>query len=181
MSIPVYCLVDDTAKADQIVGRLRSQNISFKDISILYPDHPRSEEYARETPTKVAEGTTAGVTTGGVLGGTLGLLVGIGSLAIPGIGPFIAAGPIMAALGGAAIGATVGGITGALIGLGIPETEARIYEGKIRSGNILLTVHALTYHQVDDVKKIFADCGGMNIASNDEFSTPGIAQTTQVL
>ena len=110
----------------------------------------------------------AGAGTGGVLGGVLGWLAGIGSLAIPGVGPFVAAGPIMAALGGAAVGATVGGLAGTLVGLGIPEYEAKQYEGKLREGNILISVHSESGKETDRAKKIFETAGARDIASAAE-------------
>src|SRR5207342_3889345 len=138
----VFCITTSRNQADQIVERLKTANFSNNDISVLFPDKGTTRDFAHEKNTKAPEGAAAGAGTGGVVGGALGWIVGIGALAIPGVGPFIAAGPIMAALSGAAIGATVGGITGALIGLGIPEYEAKRYEGKIRAGNILVSVHS---------------------------------------
>src|SRR4029077_19156443 len=122
-------------------------------ISVLFPDKATTRDFAHEKHTKAPEGATIGAGTGGVVGGALGWLVGIGSLAIPGVGPFIAAGPIMAALGGAAVGATVGGLAGTLVGLGIPEYVAKQYEGKLREGNILISVHAESGKETDRAKK----------------------------
>ena len=141
MKRSVMCIVQNQTQANSIVGNLQSAGFSNSDISVLFPDRQGSKDFAHEHNTKAPEGAVAGVGAGGVLGGTIGLLAGIGALAIPGLGPFIAAGPLLAALSGAAAGATVGGITGALIGLGIPEIEAKRYEGKIKSGNILISVH----------------------------------------
>src|SRR6185312_6052155 len=129
-------------QADQIVDRRKNAGFSNNDISVLFPDKETTRDFAHEKNTKAPEGIATGAGTGGVLGGALGWLAGIGALAIPGVGPFIAAGPILAALSGAAVGATLGGITGALVGMGIPEYEAKRYEGKIRSGNILISVHS---------------------------------------
>jgi hypothetical protein len=109
---------------------------------VLLPDRAGSRDFAHEQHTKAPEGAAAGAVAGGVTVGILGWLVGIGSLAIPGVGPFIAAGPIMAALGGVAAGGAVGGLVGTLVGFGIPEYEAKQYEGKLKSGNILISVHA---------------------------------------
>ena len=131
----VFCISTSRAQAEQIVERLKSSNFSNNDISALFPDKETSRDFAHEKNTKAPEGAVTGAGTGGLLGGTLGWLAGIGALAIPGVGPFIAAGPIMAALGGAAIGAAAGGIAGGLIGMGIPELEAKRYEGKIKQGN----------------------------------------------
>lgn len=137
----VLCLAKTYAQADRIVTRLRSCGFAYNDISALFPDKQTTRDFAHEKHTKAPEGAATGAGTGGLVGGALGLLAGIGSLAIPGVGPLIAAGPIMAALSGAAVGAAVGGIAGALIGLGIPEYEAKRYEGKIRDGRILISVH----------------------------------------
>src|SRR6185503_9448246 len=117
------------------------QSVGFtpNDVSVLFPDKQGTKDFAHEHNTKAPEGAVAGAGTGGVLGGTVGLLAGIGALAIPGVGPFLAAGPIMAALSGAAVGATVGGIAGALVGLGIPEFEAKRYAGKVQGGNVLVS------------------------------------------
>ncbi|MGD1091793.1 MAG: hypothetical protein ABSB35_07340 [Bryobacteraceae bacterium] len=114
---------------------------SNDDISVLLPDNQGSKDFAHEKNTKAPEGTTTGARAGGVVGGTLGLLAGIGALAIPGVGPFIAAGPIMAALAGVGVGGAVGGLIGALVGMGIPEYEAKRYEGRIKEGGVLLSVH----------------------------------------
>src|SRR5580658_8695939 len=137
----VICIAKSEAQAISIANELKAANFSNNDISVLFPDKAGTKDFAHEQHTKAPEGATTGGVTGGILGGAFGWLVGIGALAIPGVGPFIAAGPIMAALGGAAVGGAVGGIAGALIGMGIPEYEAKRYEGKVRSGNILISVH----------------------------------------
>lgn len=175
MATSVYCLATDAVQADRIVSELRKEHVSSNDISLLFPDRQTSRDFAHEKHTKAPEGTATGATTGGLLGGALGWLVGIGTLAIPGVGPFIAAGPIMAALSGAAIGAAAGGITGALIGMGIPEYEAKRYEGKIRDGRILISVHAVDGDQVSRVKKVFAEAGAQDIASATEATAPAHA------
>jgi len=142
MKKAVIGIVETRAQAETVVDTLRrSGSIAVRDISVLLPDVQGTHDFAHEHHTKAPEGAAAGAGAGGVLGGTLGLLAGIGALAIPGVGPLIAAGPVLAALSGAAAGAAVGGLTGALIGLGIPELEARAYEGKVRGGNILIAVH----------------------------------------
>jgi len=146
----VFCIATSRVQAEQIVDRLKSANFSNNDISALFPDKETNRDFAHEKNTKAPEGAVTGASTGGVLGGGLGWLVGIGALAIPGVGPFIAAGPIMAALSGAAIGAAAGGIAGGLIGLGIPELEAKRYEEKIKSGNILISVHT---ENSDEIKR----------------------------
>ncbi len=155
MSTAVFCIAQSETIANKIVERLKSAGFSDGDISVLFPDKSSTRDFAHEKNTKAPEGATVGAGTGGVIGGTLGLLAGIGMLAIPGVGPFIAAGPIMASLSGIAVGATVGGITGALIGMGIPELEAKLYEGKIKGGNILISVHSDDSDEVAKAKKIF--------------------------
>src|SRR5512138_2393917 len=137
----VFCLARDEGQASRIVEDLKLAGFSYNDISVLLPDKGSTREFAHEKGTKAPEGAVTGVGAGGVLGGALGWLVGVGALAIPGVGPFIAAGPIMAALSGAALGAAAGGIVGSLVGMGIPEYEAKRYEGRIREGRILLSVH----------------------------------------
>src|SRR3954469_2009334 len=141
MEKAVFCIAKSEPQAIRIVNELKASGFSNNDISVLFPDKSGTRDFAHEQQTKAPEGAATGAGTGGVLGGALGWLVGIGTLAIPGLGPFIAAGPIMAALSGAAAGAALGGLTGALIGMGIPEIEARVYEGKVRGGNILVAVH----------------------------------------
>jgi hypothetical protein len=141
MAKAVICIVDDRQQAEAIVSSLQSAGFAANDISVLFPDKDGSRDFAHEKGTKAPEGAAAGAATGGVIGGTLGWLAGIGSLAIPGVGPFVAAGPILAALSGAAIGASTAGVAGALIGLGVPEYEAKQYDAKIRGGNLLISVH----------------------------------------
>lgn len=172
MANAVFCIAASQFQAIRIVSGLKAAAFTENDISVLLPDKSGTRDFAHEQHTKAPEGATAGATAGGVLGGTVGLLAGIGALAIPGIGPFIAAGPIMAALGGAAIGATVGGLTGALVGLGLPEIEAKAYEGKIRSGNILISAHAENTEQERRAKEIFKDAGATDIAVVAEKSPP---------
>src|SRR5215510_10004096 len=155
MAKAVFCIARSEAQAITIVERLRAAGFSNNDISVLCPDKAGTRDFAHEQHTKAPEGAATGAGAGGVLGGGLGWLVGIGSLAIPGVGPFIAAGPIMAALSGAAVGAAFGGLTGALIGLGIPEYEAKQYEGKIRDGNILISVPTEDGDELRRAKKIF--------------------------
>src|SRR5689334_6012118 len=137
-----FGIYSNRTDVENAVDRLKAAGYRNTDISVLFPENVGTKDFAHEKHTKAPEGATTGAGTGAVVGGTLGWLAGIGALAIPGVGPFIAAGPIMAALGGAAIGGTVGGLTGALIGLGIPEFEAKKYEGKIRAGNVLISVHS---------------------------------------
>ncbi len=168
----VFCIATTRNQADQIVDRLKAANFSNNDISALFADKDTSHDFAHEKNTKAPEGAVTGAGTGGVIGGALGWIAGIGALAIPGIGPFIAAGPIMAALSGAAIGATVGGIAGGLIGLGIPELEAKRYEGKLKEGNILISVHADNSEEITRAKDIFTKEGAQDICTTGESSTP---------
>jgi hypothetical protein len=168
----VFCIATSRSQAEQIVERLRFAKFSNNDISVLFPDKGTTRDFAHEKNTKAPEGAITGAGTGGVVGGALGWVAGIGALAIPGVGPFIAAGPIIAALSGAAIGATVGGITGGLIGLGIPELEAKRYEGKIKEGNILLSVHTENSEEVARAKDIFTKAGALDICTTGEASTP---------
>lgn len=160
----VLGLVSTLAQADTIVGELQRAGFLTSDISALFPDKHGTRDFAHEKNTKAPEGATAGASAGGALGGTIGLLAGIGALAIPGLGPFIAAGPIMAALSGAAAGAALGGVTGALIGLGIPEVEAKQYEGKIKGGNILISVHVENSNERSLAKQVLERGGATDIA-----------------
>src|SRR5215213_5348811 len=164
----VFCIAGSEAQASDIVNQLKAAGFSNNDISVLFPDKTGTKDFAHEHHTKAPEGAVTGAGTGGVLGGALGWLAGIGILAIPGVGPFLAAGPIMAALSGAAVGAAVGGITGALVGMGIPEYEAKRYEGKIRSGNILISVHADTTKNADKARMIFEKAGAQDISTSGE-------------
>ena len=173
MSTAVFCIAPTQSMANDIVARLKSHGFDDNDISVLFPDKSSTRDFAHEKNTKAPEGAATGAGAGGVVGGTLGLLAGIGLLAIPGLGPFIAAGPIMASLSGIAVGAAVGGIAGALIGMGIPEIEAKRYEGKVKDGNILISVHATTSDEVASAKRVFEDSGATDISSGSEASAPG--------
>ena len=173
MARAVFCTVKTTTEASAIVDRLKAAGFQSHDISMLAPDKDGTREFAVDNQTKAPEGAATGVGTGALLGGGLGWLVGIGALAIPGVGPLIAAGPIMAALTGAAVGGSVGGVTGALIGLGIPEYEAKKYEGKIQGGNCLISVHAETSPQIDKAKKIFESASAEDISTSREASEVG--------
>jgi hypothetical protein len=168
MERAVICIVNDAGKAERVVDQLRAGGFASDHISVLFPDKQGTKDFAHEQNTKAPEGATAGAGAGGVLGGGLGWLVGIGSLAIPGLGPFIAAGPILAALSGAAVGAAVGGLTGALVGMGIPEYEAKQYEGKIKGGNILISVHTDDSDQRTLAKEIFEKAGAEDIKTTGE-------------
>src|SRR5689334_24654957 len=154
MKRSALCLVDTEAQADAIVGKLRSAGFSDSDISVLFPDKGSTRDFAHKKETKMPEGATVGATAGGAIGGTIGLLAGVGALAIPGLGPFIAAGPIMAALAGVGVGGTVGGVIGALVGMGLPEYEAKRYEGRIKSGGVLMSVHCDNSDWVDKAKEL---------------------------
>jgi hypothetical protein len=170
MAKAVFCIADSEMQAAEIVRSLKTAGFAANDISVLFPDKEGTRDFAHEKNTKAPEGAAAGAATGGILGGAVGWLVGIGSLAIPGIGPFVAAGPIMAALGGAALGAATGGLTGALIGLGVPEFEAKQYEDRIRSGNILISVHAEDGAERSRAKEIFERHQASDISSSGEES-----------
>ena len=173
MATAVFCTVKTAAQATNVVERLKTAGFSNADISVLMPDKYHTREFAVDNQTKAPEGAAAGAGTGLVLGGALGWLAGIGALAIPGVGPLIAAGPIMAALGGAAIGTTVGGLTGALVGMGIPEFEAKRYEGKLKGGSALISVHSENSAETDRAKGIFKDAGAEDITTSSEPSVAG--------
>jgi len=168
MAKAVFGIARSEAQAITIVERLRAAGFSNNDISVLCPDKVGTRDFAHEQHTKAPEGAATGAGTGGVLGGALGWMVGIGALAIPGLGPFIAAGPIMAALSGAAAGAALGGVTGALIGFGIPEYEAKRYEGKLKEGNLLISVHTDDSTERDRAKTIFEEAGAEDISYTEE-------------
>ncbi len=155
MNQSVVGIVKSRLEAERIVNAVKSAGYSENDISVLLPDQEGTKDFAHDNSTKAPEGAVTGASTGAVLGGALGLAAGLGALAIPGVGPLIAAGPIMAALSGAAVGGAVGGLGGALVGLGIPEYEAKLYEGKIREGNILLAVRCNTNDQLKGVEELF--------------------------
>jgi hypothetical protein len=164
----VFGIYKSSGLAERAVDQIVGAGFSNNDISVLLPDTNSSKEFAHEKNTKAPEGTAAGVTTGGVVGGTLGLLAGIGALAIPGLGPFIAAGPIMASLAGLGIGGAVGGLVGALVGMGIPEYEAKRYEGRIKDGGVLLSVHCDTSDEISRAKDLLKATGAEDISSAGE-------------
>ncbi|MGH8522902.1 MAG: hypothetical protein ACREXY_01370 [Gammaproteobacteria bacterium] len=168
MKKSVICIATSTAQAETIVNQLKVAGFPNNDISALFPDKGGTRDFAHEKDTKAPEGATTGGTVGLGVGAVLGWLAGIGSLAIPGVGPFIAAGPIMGALGGAAVGGATGGIIGALVGLGIPEYEAKRYDGKIRGGNILISVHTDDSAQRKRAKEIFEQARAEDISSTGE-------------
>jgi hypothetical protein len=168
MAKAVFCIAKSEAQAANIVDRLKAAGFSNNDISVLLPDKSGTRDFAHEQHTKAPEGAATGAGTGGLLGGALGWLAGIGALAIPGLGPFIAAGPIMAALSGAAAGAALGGITGALIGMGIPEYVAKRYEGRVKEGGILVSVHTEDRAERERAKGIFEAAGAEDISYTEE-------------
>jgi hypothetical protein len=164
----VYGIYRDRAQVENAVDTLVSNGFRTEDISVLMPENIGTKDFAAEKNTKAPEGATTGAGTGAVVGGTLGLLAGIGALAIPGLGPFIAAGPIMGALAGAGTGGVVGGIIGALVGMGIPEYEAKRYEGMIKEGKILLSVHCDNSDWVKKAKNTLETTGAEDISSAGE-------------
>lgn len=168
MAKAVFGIAKSESQAIAIADQLRAAGFTENDISVLFPDTKGTKDFAHEQHTKAPEGAAAGVGGGALLGGALGWIVGIGALAIPGLGPFIAAGPIMAALAGAAGGAAVGGVTGALIGMGIPEYEAKRYEGKVKDGNILMSVHTDGSKERERAKEIFVKGGAEDISYTGE-------------
>ena len=166
----VFGIYKNRVQAEQSVDRLLAAGFANDDISVLLPDSRSSKEFAHKKDTKAPEGTTTGVTAGGVVCGTLGLLAGIGALAIPGVGPFIAAGPIMGALAGLGVGGAVGGLIGALVGMGIPEYEAKRYEGRIKDGGVLLSVHCDTAGEIMRAKEVIKSTGAEAVSSTGESS-----------
>ena len=164
----VFAVYATREQVERTVDALRTKGFRATDISVLWPENVGSKDLAHEMHTKAPEGASAGAGTGAIIGGTLGWLAGIGALAIPGIGPFIAAGPIVAALAGAGAAGALGGITGALIGYGVPEYEAKRYEGRVRKGGILLSVHADNREWAQRAKDIMAEAGGSDISTADE-------------
>jgi hypothetical protein len=164
----VFGIYPDRASVDSAVDALKAAEFRNTDISVLFPENSGTKDFAHEKDTKAPEGATTGAGTGALLGGGLGWLAGIGALAIPGLGPFIAAGPIMAALAGAGVGGSVGGFTGALIGLGIPEYVAKRYEGRVKDGGILLSVHSDDSAWTKRAKEILERTGAQDVSSTGE-------------
>lgn len=171
-----FGIYQSRATAEVAVDRLRSAGFSNDDVSVLMADNQGSKDFAAEKNTKAPEGAVTGVGVGGTVGGTLGLLAGIGALAIPGVGPLIAAGPIMGALAGLGVGGAVGGLVGALVGMGIPEYEAKRYEGRVKDGGILLSVHCDTSEEVSKAKDILKSTGAEDVSTSGEkaVSTHGV-------
>lgn len=166
----VFGIYQDRVHVENGVDTLLRAGFRNADISVLLPENLGTKEFAHEKNTKAPEGATTGASAGAVIGGTLGLLAGIGALAIPGLGPFIAAGPIMGALAGAGTGGVVGGLVGAMIGMGIPEYEAKRYEGMIKKGGVLLSVHCDNSDWVRRAKDILEQTGAEDISSSGEAS-----------
>jgi hypothetical protein len=166
----VYGIYRTRDAAENAVDRLLTAGYRNEDISVLLQDNVGTKDFAHEKQTKAPEGTATGAVAGGAIGGTLGLLAGIGALAIPGVGPLIAAGPIMATLAGIGSGGVVGGIIGALAGMGIPEYEAKRYEGRIKEGGILLSVHCDNSDWVKKAKQLLKDTGAEDVSSTGEAS-----------
>ena len=164
----VFGIYKTDALAERAVDTLIAGGFASSDISVLLPDTRSTKEFAHEKATKAPEGTAVGVTAGGVIGGTLGVLAGIGALAIPGIGPLIAAGPIMAGLAGLGVGGAVGGLVGALVGMGIPEYEAKRYEGLVKGGGTLLSVHCDTSDEISRAKDMLKGTGASDISATSE-------------
>ena len=167
-----FCFATSRTQADYIIEHLEVAQFSRDDISALSSDRGTSRDFAHEKSTNAPEGAVAGESTGGFLGGALGWSASIGVLVIPGVRPFLAAGPIMAALSGAAIGAALGGITEGLVGMGIPEIEAKRYEGKISEGNILISMHTETAGQIEQAQAIHAEAGAQDICVGSESAPP---------
>jgi hypothetical protein len=175
----IYGIYQSPASAERAVEVLISAGFTNNDISVLMPDLDSTREFAHEKSTKAPEGAATGAATGGAVGGTLGLLAGIGALAIPGVGPFIAAGPIVGALAGLGAGGAVGGLVGGLVGMGIPEYEAKRYEGRVKEGGVLLSVHAASPEQTSRAKAILKNTGAEDISSSSEANVPVAATATR--
>jgi len=166
----VFGVFSTKEQVETAVAEMKREGFRNADISVLFPYNEGTKDFALEKGTKAPEGAAAGATSGAVIGGALGWLAGIGALAIPGLGPFIAAGPIVGALAGLGAGGAVGGFVGALVGMGIPEYEAKRYEGRVREGGVLLSVHAATSEQVTFAKQILERTGAEDISSSGEAS-----------
>jgi len=164
----VYGIYRDEEQVTYALDKMLENGFRNEDISVLLPDNTGTKDFAHEKHTKAPEGTATGATAGGVIGGTIGLLAGVGALAIPGLGPFIAAGPIMAALAGLGVGGTVGGIVGALVGMGLPEYEAKRYEGRIKTGGVLMSVHCDNSDWSGKAKDLMKATGAEDISSSGE-------------
>lgn len=167
----VMAIFQDETAVTYAIDQLRAKGFRSTDVSVLLADNKGTKDFAHKKDTKAPEGATTGGTTGAAVGGVLGWLAGVGALAIPGLGPLIAAGPIVAALAGAGVGGALGGLTGALIGMGIPEYEAKRFEGMIKEGKALISVHCDSHEWVKKAKDVLDAAGGLDIASRNEEST----------
>src|SRR6478752_236464 len=180
MSKSVFGIATTHGQAERIVEQLQAQGFAASEISVLMPDTGGTRDVGHVKATKAPEGATTGAATGGATGGVIGLLAGIGALAMPGVRPLIAAGPIMAALSGAAVGGATGGLVGGLVGLGIPEIEAKRYDEKLRSGHYLIAVHAPNDDDEDRAKDVFKNAGAEDITTSSMASTPKKEEATRV-
>ena len=174
--IAVFCITASRNRAERILDRLHLAGFISSEISILMPDTGSRHDIGHVMATKAPEGTATGAAAGGLAGGILGLLAGLGALAIPGFGPLIAAGPLLAALSAAAVGAASGGVVGGLIGLGIPEIEARIYEGKLKTGNYLISVHARDAEEISRAKQVYEAEAAEDICITSQSTVPETPQ-----
>jgi hypothetical protein len=172
MAQAVFGIADSEARAERIVADLRDVGIQPGDVSVLFPDRNGMRDFRHDAHTKAPEGTTAGIGSGALLGGALGWLSGVGAIAIPGLGAFIAAGPILATLSGMAAGAALGGVSGALVGSAVPEFEAKLYESKLRAGNYLISVHTTSVDQQAQVREILGRNGATDVSQREEASVP---------
>jgi hypothetical protein len=170
MAKAIFCIASSPEQTDLIMERLEAAGFQKQHISVIFPDRSGTRDFAHEKHTKAPEGAVTGAGAGGAVGGALGYLAGVGALTIPGAGPLLAAGPIVAALSGAAVGGTVGGVAGGLMGMGVPEFEAKQYAGKVKDGNILISVHTDDRDQVAVAKAVFKKAGGTDIATAGEKS-----------
>jgi len=177
MGTSVYCIATSEAQAIRIANHLRSAGFTPDDISMLYPDRDGVRDLAPRNSTKAPEGAATGASAGAMIGGALGWLAGIGAIAVPGVGPLIAAGPILAALSGLAVGGTVGGLSGALVGCGIPEYEAQQYEGRLRGGHILISVHADDGEEASRIREILSEEKAEYISTGSEAAVPSGSRT----
>jgi hypothetical protein len=176
----VFGIYSSRTSAENAISGLRENGFPRTDVSVLLPENLGTRELATDKSTKAPEGAAAGGSSGAVIGGALGWLAGIGALAVPGLGPFIAAGPIMAALAGVGVGGAVGGITGALVGFGIPEYEAKRYEGRLQKGGVLMAVHCDTSDEIKLAKEVLKRTGAEDISSQRESSTDRKSDSRQV-
>lgn len=165
MSKAVFCMTNTRDHAELILNHLRDAGFHEDALSVIFPDHKRNLDFAFRHGTKAPEGATVGVSTGAILGAGLGWLAGIGALALPGFGALLAAGPLLAALSGAAVVGAVGGIGGTLVGMGIPEFEAKLYEGKLKAGGILIAAHCMDAAHIQKAKEVFHDAGAHDITT----------------